>query len=527
MASVIASGIITAKHGPEGILIGPLSPPVNSQDSVTKSYVDEATANLLKYMGTFQPSGGTYPAAAAAGNYWVAVDQGIVGGVEYFVGDWAVYNGTSFDRVSSTAVATYLATWPGSTNIITVGTITSGEWHGTRIDETHGGTGSVSGILKQTAGVVSAAQADVDYATPSYVTSHISAIPDASASVKGLVTTSNQTIAGDKTINGTLTVARASDLSKTSTFSVEADGSMTVTAPSLHLGTVSSGVWQGTKIDETHGGAGAVSGILKQTAGVVGPAAADVDYATPSYVTSQFGNIPDASATVKGLVNTSNQTFAGNKTINGNLVVANSADPSKQSTFSVDGLGTATITAPIVQLGTPVWNDLQLLSSIRAGGTAPTFTTFLTFTGGYPLYLYSFNVGDTVYFSGQMPHNWVINSLIRPHVHIAPATDMGATSCNWRMVYTVTDKLTTPVSTTPTDNQTSEVSGLTARQPTFISFPSNSSGKLVTGITGSSALIFGVLTRIASTGSEYGAGVFLLGLDFHIQLNKLNGDEIF
>jgi len=46
----------------------------------------------------------------------------------------------SLDNVENTA----LSTWPGSTNITTLGTITTGTWHGTPISATGGGTGIAS-----------------------------------------------------------------------------------------------------------------------------------------------------------------------------------------------------------------------------------------------------------------------------------------------------------------------------------------------------------------------------------------------
>ncbi|HEX2100864.1 MAG TPA: hypothetical protein VHF69_09380, partial [Candidatus Synoicihabitans sp.] len=59
---------------------------------------------------------------------------------------------------------TALSTWGGSTNLVTVGTITTGEWNGDVIGSGYGGAGAVEGILKADgAGIVSAAIAGTDY----------------------------------------------------------------------------------------------------------------------------------------------------------------------------------------------------------------------------------------------------------------------------------------------------------------------------------------------------------------------------
>lgn len=65
---------------------------------------------------------------------------------------------------------TALSTWAGSTNITTLGTISTGTWNGSVIGSSYGGAGSVNGILKANgSGVVSAAVDGVDYLTSATV----------------------------------------------------------------------------------------------------------------------------------------------------------------------------------------------------------------------------------------------------------------------------------------------------------------------------------------------------------------------
>lgn len=134
--------------------------------------INVASLGALTYQGTWSLN--SYPTATAAGQFWI-VDTDITLGPpisgDLHSGDWLIWNGGTWDSVSNTDVISYLATWPGSTNLITLGVITTGTWNGNPVDSTHGGTYGVTGILKSDGlGTVTAAThalATDDYVAPS------------------------------------------------------------------------------------------------------------------------------------------------------------------------------------------------------------------------------------------------------------------------------------------------------------------------------------------------------------------------
>lgn len=55
----------------------------------------------LEYKGTFDPASG-YPATPEKGWFYISIANATISGVDYKVGDWAVYNGSSWDKVDNT-----------------------------------------------------------------------------------------------------------------------------------------------------------------------------------------------------------------------------------------------------------------------------------------------------------------------------------------------------------------------------------------------------------------------------------------
>jgi hypothetical protein len=140
----------------------------------------------LAYQGTFTcdpGSPGSLPAPhTASGQFWVVDGAGFIDVVHYDIGDWAIYNGSTFDRVASN-LTTILSTWAGSANLVTVGTVTSGSWNATSIPSDKGGAGNISGMLKADgAGNVSAA---------SHTTAGDYVAPDDSTTLVGVKTFTN------------------------------------------------------------------------------------------------------------------------------------------------------------------------------------------------------------------------------------------------------------------------------------------------------------------------------------------------
>lgn len=142
--------------------------------------------NVL-YMGTFDASTGVYPVDTTKGHYYVANVAGTVSLVYYYVGDWAVYNGTAWDHVTGAQ----LKSWVGSNAITTLGTITSGTWQSsTKIASSYGGVGDLTGpgMVKVTSGVSSIA---------SHATAGDYVAPDDSTTLAGIKTFTNGLRSGE------------------------------------------------------------------------------------------------------------------------------------------------------------------------------------------------------------------------------------------------------------------------------------------------------------------------------------------
>lgn len=173
----------------------------------------------------------------------------------------------SLGNVENTA----LSTWTGSTNLTTLGTITSGTWNGAVIGAAYGGAGTVNGILKANgAGTVSAAVAGTDYASAGAVTS--SGLTMATARLLGRSTASTGAIEE-------ITVGSGLSLSA---------GTLTATGGGITVGTTT--ITSGT-----------TTRVLYNNAGVVG------EYA----VTGTGNAVLSASPTLTGTVAAAGATFSG------------------------------------------------------------------------------------------------------------------------------------------------------------------------------------------------------------------------
>lgn len=60
----------------------------------------------LNYKGSLDASGGSYPTSPKKGDYYVISVNGTISGKTYKVSDWAVYNGTGWDKIDNQAYQT-------------------------------------------------------------------------------------------------------------------------------------------------------------------------------------------------------------------------------------------------------------------------------------------------------------------------------------------------------------------------------------------------------------------------------------
>lgn len=94
-ATTVTTGLATKINNSEkGVANGVATLDVNGKVVLTQ--IPDSVLGQLEYMGTWNFT--TMPTATQKGQYWIAN----TGGNDYVVGDWAVWNGSSFDKVDNT-----------------------------------------------------------------------------------------------------------------------------------------------------------------------------------------------------------------------------------------------------------------------------------------------------------------------------------------------------------------------------------------------------------------------------------------
>lgn len=368
----------------------------NSTHVISNSYVDYANSGVTAYVGTWNdtalPSG-----SPKVGQYWILTGDNVINGTQYRTGDWIIYNGTwtKVDNFTygmssiapSVVVATNGSSIAGalslsahsvlanatasagttlsslayssvnsagtlvvrdefgdfSAGVIVANTIGTGTmWDGDVIGSTHGGAGTVSGLLKANgSGVVSAAVAypgaGSDYVAAPY-TVVISGIVSGSGTTSISTSWNNSIPVNSVVANTSHASAGASDghvsysaTSVNDTLVLRDSGSGiavgAITATSIGGNTCA---WGGAVIPSNKGGSGSVTGILKADgSGNVSAATVGVDYMSASQTLTLNGLI-SASGALAGTISTSLTS-----PMNPTSVLANTAGSSGQPNGSV------------------------------------------------------------------------------------------------------------------------------------------------------------------------------------------------
>ena len=281
-----------------------------------------------------------------------------------------IFNGSIAKTISYNTLGAAPAI--GASSITTVGSISTGTWAANIIDANYGGAGNINGLLKANgAGLVSAAVIGTDYIAPfgSQTSKYFYAAPNSAngnpifrSIVVADIPTLNQNTTGNAasasiletprlingvSFNGSSDINITTNTSNAITFNNNGTGAASSTtfngsaaktisyntigaapaggSPNLTvLGTITTGTWSGTTIDESHGGAGMVNGILKADgSGIVSNAVAGSDYQTPLTFSSPLTNtlntisLPVATASVNGYLSKTDWSSFNNK-INAN-----------------------------------------------------------------------------------------------------------------------------------------------------------------------------------------------------------------
>lgn len=78
---------------------------MNTNFTILKNAIESTSSQ--QYVGTYNAASGIYPAAAAiAGDYYIVSTPGTISSITYAVGDWIIYNGSSWSKIPSSATIT-------------------------------------------------------------------------------------------------------------------------------------------------------------------------------------------------------------------------------------------------------------------------------------------------------------------------------------------------------------------------------------------------------------------------------------
>lgn len=73
---------------------------LDTNAKIPSSLLPDSVLGQLEYKGTFTPT--AYPSSPEKGWFYISIGNGTIGGVDFQVGDWAVFNGSTWDKVDNT-----------------------------------------------------------------------------------------------------------------------------------------------------------------------------------------------------------------------------------------------------------------------------------------------------------------------------------------------------------------------------------------------------------------------------------------
>ena len=247
----------------------------------------------------------------------------------------------------------------GQSSINTLGTISTGIWNGTLISPTYGGTGINNGTSTITLG------GNLITAGTFASTFNITGITNVTFPISGTLSTTTGTVTG---VSGTTNrITSTGGVSPIIDISASYIGQSSITT----LGTISTGVWNGTLISPTYGGTGVNNGTSTITLGgnliTAGAFASTFNLTGITNVTfPTSGTLSTTSGTVTGVSGTTNR-------------ITSTGGVSPIIDISASYIGQSSITT-LGTISTGIWNGT--LISPTYGGTGVNNGTSTITLGG-------------------------------------------------------------------------------------------------------------------------------------------------
>lgn len=368
----------------QGTVIGPTFGGTGLTSYATGDTIYASAANTLSKLTA--GSNGQVLTLAAGIPSWATPTTGTVTSV----------SGTA-NRITSTGGATPVidisVAYVGQTSITTLGTVTTGTWNATAIGPTFGGTGQTT---YATGDILYASAANtiskLAASTNGFVLTLAAGIPSWVAPSGGTVTSVSGTLNRITSTGGTTPVI---DISASYV------GQSSITT----LGTITTGVWNGTAVDATHGGtaqttwatgdilyASGVNTLAKLTAGS-NTQVLTLAGGVPTWATPTTGTVTSVSGTANRITSTGGATpvidiaatYVGQTSITtlgtiatgvwqGTVVALAFGGTNANLTASNGGIFYSTATAGAILAGTATAN--QHLASGASGAPAWTTATY-------------------------------------------------------------------------------------------------------------------------------------------------------
>ncbi len=171
-----------------------------------------------------------------------------------------------------------------------------------------------------------------------------------------------------------------------------------------------------------------------------------------------------------------------------------------------------------------VWEDIQVPLVGRAqpgaGGDGPTLKALQTDgagSEGVHQYAYPANADKWLHFTVEIPHSWLLESELRPHMHWAPSTGAGG-NVVWGLEYSLA-ALGASFGTTTIITITDAAEG--ALEQHYAAFSAIS----MVGITELDTILAGRIYRDTGGADTYGSDAFGLDVGFHYQIDSLGSAE--
>ena len=92
---------------------------LDGSGKVPSNQLPDSLVGAMVYKGVWNCSGGTYPTNPSQGYYYVASVAGTISSVDYEIGDWLAYNGSSWDKIDNSDKVSSVNSQTGAVTLVT------------------------------------------------------------------------------------------------------------------------------------------------------------------------------------------------------------------------------------------------------------------------------------------------------------------------------------------------------------------------------------------------------------------------